>query len=151
MNAHTARSDDLRKIIGRSPYLSWLGLDVLELGAQSIEVKATWREDWVANPDIGQTQGGVLAALVDFASSSSLFSQMGRLAITIDLRVDYHRLAKKGDLIAKGSVIKLGRQFSVCEAQVFDLDNKLLASGRGSFVTAAPAAGSKQTRSNPPV
>ena len=41
---------------------------------------------------------------------------------TIDLRVDYHRMAKPGDLIVKGKVIKLGKQFSVCEAYIYDLE-----------------------------
>jgi uncharacterized protein (TIGR00369 family) len=57
---------------------------------------------------------------------------------TIDMRVDYHRLAKPGDLTAKGRVIKLGRQFSVCEAEIRDAAGELIASGRGSYITAPP-------------
>ena len=57
---------------------------------------------------------------------------------TIDMRVDYHRLAKPGDLSAKGRVIKLGRQFSVCEAEIRDAAGELIASGRGTYVTAPP-------------
>jgi len=36
----------------------------------------------------------------------------------------------------KGKVIKFGSQVSVSEAQVFDKDGKLVASGRGAYSTA---------------
>jgi uncharacterized protein (TIGR00369 family) len=58
------------------------------------------------------------------------------------MRVDYHRLAKPGDLIVKGRVIKLGKQFSTCEAQIYDLAGALIASGRGTYITSPmPAVG----------
>lgn len=125
----------VQAIILRSPYLQWLGLKVLALDMNSIEVKATWREEWVANPAVGQTQGGILAALIDFAADYALMGSLGRPVPTIDLRVDFHRMATKGDLTVKGSVIKAGRQFSVCEAQIFDEAGRLIASGRGAFLT----------------
>jgi len=56
------------------------------------------------------------------------------------LRVDYHRAAMPGDLVARGKVIKFGSAISVAEAQVFDEGGNLLASGRGVYSTApAPA------------
>jgi uncharacterized protein (TIGR00369 family) len=132
------KAEDVQAIIARSPYLSWLGLQVLELGNDEITVKATWREEWVANPTVGQTQGGILAALVDFAADFALIERMGRPVPTIDMRIDYHRLAKRGDLIAKGRVIKLGKQFSVCEAQIHDEAGALIASGRAAYLTTTP-------------
>jgi len=132
--------EEVQELISRGPYLRWLGLQVLELGEDSITVKATWREEWVANPKLGQTHGGILAALVDFAADFSLVHSIGHPVPTIDMRVDYHRLAKQGDLIAKGSVIKLGKQISVCEARVLDTEGRLIASGRGTYIT-APAPG----------
>ena len=132
--------EDVQQIIDRGPYLSWLGLKVLELGEDSIEVRATWRPEWVANPKLGQTHGGILAALIDFAADFALVKNIGRPVPTIDMRVDYHRLAKQGDLVVKGKVIKFGKQFSVCEAQIYDEAGALIASGRGSYITAPPPA-----------
>jgi uncharacterized protein (TIGR00369 family) len=133
-------AQEVQAIITRSPYLNWLGLQVLELREDEITVKATWREEWVANPTIGQTQGGILAALVDFAADFALIQRLGRPVPTIDMRIDYHRMAKRGDLIAKGHVVKLGKQFSVCEAAVHDEAGVLIASGRGVYLTAPPAS-----------
>ena len=133
-------AQEVQAIIARSPYLSWLGLQVLELREDEITVKATWREEWVANPTIGQTQGGILAALLDFAADFALIERLGRPVPTIDMRIDYHRMAKRGDLIAKGHVVKLGTQFSVCEATIHDEAGVLIASGRGVYLTASPAS-----------
>ena len=133
-------AQEVQAIIARSPYLSWLGLQVLELREDEITARATWREEWVANPTVGQTQGGILAALVDFAADFALIGRLGRPVPTIDMRIDYHRMAKRGDLIAKGHVVKLGTQFSVCEAEVHDEAGVLIASGRGAYLTAPPAS-----------
>jgi uncharacterized protein (TIGR00369 family) len=133
-------ADDVQAIIARSPYLNWLGLRVLRLEEDAIEVKAVWREEWVANPVVGQTQGGILAALIDFAADFALIKRVERPVPTIDMRVDYHKLAKRGDLVAKGRVIQFGRQFAVCEAQIHDEQGVLLASGRGTYLTSAPPA-----------
>jgi uncharacterized protein (TIGR00369 family) len=43
-----------------------------------------------------------------------------------------------GDLTIRGKVVRLGGQFSTAEARVFDAQGKLLASGRGTYLTAPP-------------
>lgn len=134
---------DVQAIVDRSAYLSWLGIKVLALGDDTIEIRATWRPEWVANPAIGQTQGGIHASLIDFAANLSLMNAMGRPVLTVDLRVDYHRVATKGDLIVKGRVIKLGKQVSTCEAEIFDEAGRLLASGRATFLTAVTTDAAK--------
>jgi uncharacterized protein (TIGR00369 family) len=136
-------SDDItlekvQALITRAPYHQWLGLIVTALGEDMIELKATWREEWVVNPERRYTHGGVLAALVDLAADWSMVKRAGRGVPSIDLRVDYHRAAMPGDLTARGTVIRWGRQFATAEAQVFDSDGKLVASGRGTYFTAPP-------------
>jgi uncharacterized protein (TIGR00369 family) len=56
------------------------------------------------------------------------------------MRVDYHRVAMPGDLICRGTVVRMGGQFSVAEARILDLEDRLLASGRGVYLTAPPKA-----------
>ena len=129
--------EELQRLITRGPYHQWLGLKALALGEDSIEVKATWRAEWMANPERKHTHGGILAALVDLAADGALIPRLGRAVPTIDMRVDYHRAALPGDLIAKGRVVKFGAQLSVCEAEVYDQEGQLVASGRGTYFTAA--------------
>jgi len=136
-------SDDVnvqsvQEMLLRAPYHQWLGLSVLELDESGIDIRATWREEWVVNVDRRYTHGGVLAALVDLAADWALVKRTGRGVPTLDLRVDYHAAAMPGDLIAKGRVIKAGGTISTAEAHVYDLEDKLLASGRGTYFTAKP-------------
>ena len=128
----------VQELLTRGPYHQWLGLQVLKVERDAIEIKATWREEWVVNPERRYTHGGVLAALVDLAADWAMVKKTGRPVPTIDLRVDYHMAAMPGDLLARGKVIRMGGQFSVAEAQVFDQDGKLVASGRGTYFTAPP-------------
>jgi uncharacterized protein (TIGR00369 family) len=130
----------VQQLITRGPYHQWLGLKVIVVKDGEIELKATWREEWVVNPDRRYTHGGVLAALIDLAADWALVTRAGRGVPTIDLRVDYHSAAMPGDLTARGKLVKWGSQFSTSEAQVFDAAGKLLASGRGTYFTPPPKA-----------
>lgn len=125
-------------LITRAPYHQWLGLKVLAVDENGIEIKATWREEWVVNPERRYTHGGVLAALVDLAADWAMVTRTGRGVPTISLHVDYHSAALPGDLVARGRVIRFGSQVSTAEAQIFDRDGKLVASGRGTYLTAQP-------------
>jgi uncharacterized protein (TIGR00369 family) len=130
--------DKVQAMIARAPYHRWLGIKVLAVEPDAIELRATWREEWVVNPDRRYTHGGILAALIDLAADYALVGRTGRGVPTIDMRIDYHSAAMPGDLTLRGKVVKWGSQFSVAEAQIFDQQGKLLASGRGTYLTAPP-------------
>jgi len=131
-------TEQVERLLTRGPFNQWLGIKVLAVNPDGIELRATWREEWVVNPDRRYTHGGILAALVDVAADWALVTRTGRGVPTIDMRVDYHAAAMPGDLIARGRIVKWGNQFSTADGQVFDLDGKLLASGRGVYLTAPP-------------
>jgi uncharacterized protein (TIGR00369 family) len=130
--------EKVQALISRAPYHQWLGIKVVALNPDGIELTATWREEWVVNVERRYTHGGILAALIDLAADYALVGRTGRGVPTIDMRVDYHAAAMPGDLNLRGKVVKWGSQFSVAEAQVFDQQGKLLASGRGTYLTAPP-------------
>jgi uncharacterized protein (TIGR00369 family) len=125
--------DDLQKLITRAPFHQWLGLEVTDVTAESIVVRAKWREEFVVNPEGRYTHGGILATLIDVIADYALAADLGKPVPTIDLRVDYHRAAMPGDLIVTGRVIRGGSQFATVEAEVVNEDGKLLASGRGTY------------------
>jgi uncharacterized protein (TIGR00369 family) len=128
----------VQELITRGPYHQWLGLRVIALHDDGIEFTATWRDEWIVNPDRRYTHGGILAALVDLGADWAMVKKTGRGVPTIDLRVDYHAAAMPGDLTIRGKVVRIGGQFSTAEAQVFDAQGKLIASGRGTYFTAPP-------------
>ncbi len=128
----------VQELVARAPYHRWLGLKVVAVAADGIELTATWRDEWVVNPERRYTHGGVLAALVDLGADWAMVQKTGRGVPTIDLRVDYHAPAMPGDLTIRGKVVRMGSQFSTAEARIFDAQGKLVASGRGSYYTAQP-------------
>jgi uncharacterized protein (TIGR00369 family) len=130
--------EKLQGMISRGPFNQWLNFIVLKSDMDGIEVKATWREEWVVNPDRRYTHGGILAAIVDVAADYAIAAQLGRPVPTIDLRVDYHKAAIPGDLTAKAKVVRMGSQYSTAEAYLYDKDGALVASGRGTYITAPP-------------
>lgn len=132
--------EQIEALVTRAPYHKWLGLKVVAVGDDEIELKATWREEWVVNLERRFTHGGILAALVDLGADWAMVKKLGRGVPTIDMRVDYHATALPGDLTIKGKVVRMGSQFSVSEARIFDQQGKLLASGRGTYYTAPPKA-----------
>ncbi|MFZ3353399.1 MAG: PaaI family thioesterase [Xanthobacteraceae bacterium] len=130
--------EQIQALVTRAPFHQWLGLTVVEVTDDGIEIRARWREEWVVNIERGYTHGGIIAALIDLAADWAMVKQTGRGVPTIDLRVDYHRPTIRSDLIARGKVVRPSGQFSTSEARIFDLDGKLVASGRGTYFTAPP-------------
>jgi uncharacterized protein (TIGR00369 family) len=130
--------EQVQALITRAPFHQWLGLTVVAVGDDTIEIKAKWREEWVVNPERRYTHGGILAALIDLAADFAMIRKTGRGVPTIDMRVDYHRAAMPGDLTARGKVVRFGGQFSTAEAEIIDADGKLIATGRGTYFTAPP-------------
>jgi uncharacterized protein (TIGR00369 family) len=132
--------DKLQQLITRGPFNQWLNFTVLKADAEGLEVRAAWRDEWVVNPERRYTHGGILAAIVDVAADYAIAAEFGRPVPTIDLRVDYHKSAMPGDLLAKARIVRMGSQYSTAEAYVYDKDGALVASGRGTYLTAQPKA-----------
>lgn len=84
--------------------------------------------------------GGVIAALIDMAAHAAVAVQTGRMAPTVDLRIDYLRPAPGADLIATARVLKLGRAIARADVEVGGAGTQPYAVGRGTFSTLAPAA-----------
>lgn len=138
MSEEKVTVEKLQQLITRGPFNQWLNFTVLKADDAGIEIKATWREEWVVNPDRRYTHGGILAAIIDVAADYVLAAQLGRPVPTIDIRVDYHKAAMPGDLTAKARVVRMGSQYSTAEASIYDKDGALVASGRGTYFTATP-------------
>jgi uncharacterized protein (TIGR00369 family) len=130
----------LQQLITRGPFNQWLNFTILKMDDAGIEVKAAWREEWVVNPERRYTHGGILAAIIDVAADYAIAAQLGRSVPTIDMRVDFHKAAMPGDLIAKAKIVRSGSQYSTAEAYVYDQEGALVASGRGTYFTAPQKA-----------
>lgn len=125
----------LDAMVRDSPFHRWLGVTLKSLTADSVEILLPWREEFVSDPVVRYTHGGILAALIDLAGDYAVAAKLGRGVPTVDMRVDYHRSAQPGPLVARATVIKLGGTLATAEARVFDEQQRLVASGRGVYLT----------------
>ena len=127
--------EELAERVVVAPFHQWLGLELTNMDEKGIELTVPWREEFVVNVELGYTHGGILATLIDVAADYAIAAKLGRPVPTIDMRVDYHRPAFQGNLIVKAQALKLGGNFCTGEAQVYDEKGKLLASGRGVYLS----------------
>lgn len=79
--------------------------------------------------------GGVIASLIDLAGHAAVAVKLGRMAPTIDLRIDYMRPAESDTLIAHAKLLKAGRTVARVDIEVLDRQNRIVALGRGTFST----------------
>jgi uncharacterized protein (TIGR00369 family) len=138
MAGNVKTAEELQVRLVANHFNEWMGLKIIDLDEEKIEITMSWREEMISNPKARVTHGGILGALVDVAADFMIAAKLGAPAPTVDMRVDYHRAASPGDLRAVGKIIRVGGTFSTAEAEVFDGDDKLVASGRGLYYTSPP-------------
>jgi uncharacterized protein (TIGR00369 family) len=112
---------------------------------------------WTAEPDYcfpssggPIVQGGLVTALLDAAMGGACWSVLDadQAFLTADLRVEFLRAARPGELRATGTVVRRTRRAVFCAADLHDEAGQLLASSRGTQIV-LPADGSAG-RSWPP-
>ncbi|MFN3889212.1 MAG: PaaI family thioesterase [Beijerinckiaceae bacterium] len=124
----------LKVEMARAPYHAFLDPDPVSVNEAAGEVKVLFRakpefrraydsEDW---------HGGVLAAMCDIAAHAAVAVRLGDMAPTIDLRVDFLAPAR-GDLVATGKLLRLGRSIGRADVEITDPNGKLVAVGRAVF------------------
>ena len=125
--------EQLEEMLRIAPFHQWLGVEIKSYSADQLQLLMPWRNEIVSNPVLGAAHGGVLAALIDLTGLYTLLAMGAKVKATADLRVDYHRPATSGPLIATARVVKIGRQISVADTHITGPDGKLVASGRGAY------------------
>ena len=128
-------TENLADVMQIAPFHRWLGLKIVQQNNDHLELEMPWREELVSNPVIGAVHGGILASLIDLTGLYAIIAAGGVARATVDLRVDYHRAATNGPLRAIGQVVKLGKTISTADTRILDDDDRLVASGRGTYLS----------------
>jgi uncharacterized protein (TIGR00369 family) len=128
----------LQAMVDRSSFNRFLGMKAEAIDEDKLVLSIKWREELVSSPERQSTHGGVLAAMVDACCDYVIAARLGRAIPTVDLRVDYHRAATPGDLKVEARVLQMGSTLATAEARIHDLNGRLIASGRGVYLTATP-------------
>ena len=128
-------TENLADVMQIAPFHRWLGLKIVQQNNDQLELEMPWRDELVSNPVIGAVHGGILASLIDLTGLYAIIAAGGIAKATVDLRVDYHRAATNGPLRAIGQVVKLGKTISTADTRILDDDDRLVASGRGTYLS----------------
>ena len=128
-------TENLADVMQIAPFHRWLGLKIVQQNNDHLELEMPWRDELVSNPVIGAVHGGILASLIDLTGLYAIIAAGGIARATVDLRVDYHRAATNGPLRAIGQVVKLGKTISTADTRILDDDDRLVASGRGTYLS----------------
>jgi uncharacterized protein (TIGR00369 family) len=122
--------------VDRSPFHRLIGLEMVRAEDGVVELRLPWRDELGRAHGSDWFHGGVISALIDIAGDYAIASKLGRGVPTIDLRVDYLRPARRGDLLARARAIKVGRTVGVADVELRDANDAVVAVGRCAYSTA---------------
>ena len=121
---------DLQRVVEavqRSGFYQLLGMEIMELKPGYSKLRVRFRKELTHAGGVGH--GGVMASIADSCIACALFGmvedsrQLG--FSTIEMKLNYLRPFKEGEMIAEGRIIKKGGTIAVGEMDVHD--------GKGAF------------------
>jgi uncharacterized protein (TIGR00369 family) len=121
--------------VDRSPFHRLIGLELVRADDGVVEMRLPWRDELGRADGSDWFHGGVLSALIDIAGDYAIAAKLGRGVPTIDLRVDYLRPARRGELRAVARALKVGRTIGVADVELRDAAGALVAVGRCAYST----------------
>lgn len=129
-----------QRSLDASPFQKVLGLTAtaLDADAPTIEITLPFADAVARGRGGEQLHGGVLTSLIDVAGDYALAIRLGRFLPTINLHTDFLRPAV-GTVRARARIVRCGRTIGVADVDVVDDDDRLVAIGRGTYATGAPA------------
>lgn len=122
-----------------SPYQRFLGITFDRIGAGEVVMRLPFREEFLREDGSDWLHGGIVSALADIAGDYAVVSHFQAGVPTIDLRVDFLRPARAGDLVATARLVKAGRRVSLADVEIRDVRDQLVAVARGLY--ASPEGG----------
>ena len=127
----------LRDLLAAGRFQQLLGIELVstDTETQEIVMRLPFKIDFERLPDTGQIHGGVTSALIDVAGDFALIMLLDRPVPTINLRIDFLRMAANTDLIATARVVRAGRSIGVVDIIVTDQAGKQIAIGRANYST----------------
>ncbi len=126
----------VQAILDRSPFMAFLGLTVVSLDHAKAEIvmRMPLRPEIERRPGTAQFHGGPIAAFIDVVGDFAIGMAVGGGVPTINLRIDYVRPAVGAALVGTARVRRQGRTVALVDIDVTDVEGRLVAVGRGTYV-----------------
>lgn len=115
------------------PYVRYLGMELISFDGQQGEMRLRVRPELMNV--MGSLHGGAISSLVDCALYWSIHSTLpaGMIMPTNEIKVNYFRPVKAGEVRARAKVLHRGKRTITGEVEVLDEDGRLLAKGIVSY------------------
>jgi len=133
----------IRARLARSPFASFLGVELVEVGEGRCRLKLVIRRELTRT--VGGAHGGVLAALADLALVVSLASLYDRQEIeggaagsTMQFSISYLTPAVGNEVYAEGRVLRKGGSTATAEVDITDGQGVRLAKAVGTIMQRRP-------------
>lgn len=128
----------LRALNLATPFHAWLGCEVVSIQSDggAVALRQPWRPEFSrsANTQDAAWHGGVLASLIDIAGDYAVAVHLERGVPTIDLRVDFLRMARGVSILAEARAVKIGRRIALADVMLRDEETgREIAAGRGVY------------------
>lgn len=125
--------DYLNQSIMQVPFHQWLRPEVSKADESGVVVRLALRPEFRRDPLDDAVHGGIIAALIDIAGHAAIAARTGHGVPTVDMRVDYLRMAAGKEVFARATIVKFGRTLGVVDVSVSDDEKRLVATGRCVF------------------
>jgi uncharacterized protein (TIGR00369 family) len=141
VESRTSRIDEVWERFAGSGFHTWIGmrLERVETGEVHLVLDVEPRHLNL----VGLLHGGLIATLADTATGLAYRTvlQPGTRHVSTHLSVTFLSPGRAGLVIARGKVVKSGRQFGYAEADVVGPDDELLARATATFTVSPERAG----------
>jgi uncharacterized protein (TIGR00369 family) len=126
--------EQTRAALNAQPFTRLLGASLEQIDGDSVVLSLPLRDD--LKQQNGFAHGGVLSYLADNALTIAGAMGLGRQVLTSEFKINYVRPAIGTILIARATVIYVGKRQAVCRCDVFARetgDEKLVATAQGTI------------------
>jgi uncharacterized protein (TIGR00369 family) len=129
-----AIADELRALLESLPRPKCVELTPFELVAAEPDgrVRVRFATQPAFENHFGNVQGGFLVAMLEVPLTLAIYVRCKRLCPTIEIKTSFLAPAPLGELIAEGSVVRIGASVVFAEAKLSTPDGTLVAHATAS-------------------
>ena len=126
----------LQTDLDQPPFHAFLEPRVEDAAAEpgTATIRLPYKDAFRRRSEQPEYHGGVISAFIDLVGHAAVAARVGHGVPTINLRIDYLRMAS-GDLTGVGRVVRAGRTIAIVDVEIADASGRLVALGRGTFST----------------
>jgi uncharacterized protein (TIGR00369 family) len=124
----------LQSLFNDIPFVERLGMEITAVEDGAAVGELPLQDSHSSNPESMIAHGGVTYSLVDTVGGAAVVSQSETVSPTVDMRIDYLAPATS-DLRAEAEVVRNGGSVTVVDIEVYDDDDRHVASARGTYKT----------------